>query len=189
MAEATKTTRTVTEETYTLTLSADEFRYLKGLVGGEHEGSGGGANGRIYEAMTRELCTNEVAPEPANGVQVGDRVRILEAPGAERFHGRVGTVLSVLGSHPTDLCTCSVTVEGCGTLIWATKVGPTTYTVDGATYHLSAEYRDTYGDVWYFTGERNSAGVPLVSCRGSENDYVDWPLTRLHSHYDTLTRV
>ncbi|MEU4005652.1 phiSA1p31-related protein [Streptomyces albidoflavus] len=132
MAEATKTTRTVTEETFTLTLSADEFRYLKGLVGGEHEGSGGGANGRIYAAMTRNLRANEVTPEP------------------------------------------------------------TTYTVWGVVYDLSAEYRDTSDDLWYFTGERNSAGVPLVSCRldpDEVHEYANWPLTALHAHYDTLTRV
>ena len=48
-------------------------------------------------------------------------------------------------------------------------------------------------DVWYFTGERNSVGVPLVSCRLDPDDevheYANWPLTALHVHYDTLTRV
>ncbi|WP_030695065.1 phiSA1p31-related protein [Streptomyces albidoflavus] len=191
MAEATKSTvvRTVTEETFTLTLSADEFQYLMELLGRQTVYDGGGACGRIYDSMTEDLRTNEVTPEPNMAVKVGDRVRILEAPGAERFHGRVGTVLSVLGSHPTDLCTCSVTVEGCGTLIWATKVGPTTYTVDGTAYDLSAEYRDTSGDVWFFTGERNGAGVPLLSCRTDDDECTGWSLIRLHDFYDTLTRV
>ncbi|MEU5361118.1 phiSA1p31-related protein [Streptomyces albidoflavus] len=74
MADATKqtVTRTVTEETFTLTLSADEFQYLKSLVGRQTIQAGDGANGRIYEAMTEDLIVNEVTPEPAtythNGV-------------------------------------------------------------------------------------------------------------------------
>ncbi|MFE1089568.1 phiSA1p31-related protein [Streptomyces albidoflavus] len=197
MAEATKSTvvRTVTEETFTLTLSADEFQYLKDLVGRQNFGDTGD---HIYAAMASDLTVNEVTPEPNMAVKVGDRVRILEAPGAERFHGRVGTVLSVLGPHPTDLCTYSVTVEGCGTLIWATKVEhatePATYTVDGTAYDLSAEYRDAAEDVWFFTGERNEDGVPLMTCRLNDTRYADpvdyrnWPLNRVLSWY-TLTRV
>ncbi|MFE1126769.1 phiSA1p31-related protein [Streptomyces albidoflavus] len=135
MAEATKTNvvRTVTEETYTLTLSADEFLYLRLLLGRQTIQAGGGANGRIYAAMTDDLVTTEVTSEP------------------------------------------------------------TAYTVGGVVYDLSAEYRDAADDVWFFTGEWNSAGVPLVSCRLDSEDevreYTNWPLTALHAHYDTLTRV
>ena len=65
MAEATKTTRTVTEETFTLTLSAEEFQYLRTLMENQYEGDGNGASVRIYAAMTRNLRANEVRPEPA----------------------------------------------------------------------------------------------------------------------------
>ncbi|MFF4610336.1 phiSA1p31-related protein [Streptomyces albidoflavus] len=73
MADATKSTvvRTVTEETFTLTLSADEFRYLKGLVGRQTIQAGDGANGRIYEAMTEDLIVNEVTPEPTTFTYAG----------------------------------------------------------------------------------------------------------------------
>ncbi|MCI3271044.1 phiSA1p31-related protein [Streptomyces cylindrosporus] len=59
MAEATKTTRTVTttEERYTLDLSAQEFSYLKGVIGDLPTGDGDGASRRIWNAMQ----------SPANG--------------------------------------------------------------------------------------------------------------------------
>lgn len=53
MAEATKTTReiTTTEESFTLTLSAEEFAYLRNLMGNQPGGDGNGASVRIWDAM------------------------------------------------------------------------------------------------------------------------------------------
>lgn len=136
MAEATKSTvvRTVTEETFTLTLSADEFRYLRSLVGRQTIQAGDGANGRIYEAMTEDLIVNEATSEP------------------------------------------------------------TTFTYNGVTYDLTAEYRDTADDNWYFTGESSHDGYPLMTCRLPSHDtftraeYQNWPLPHVLSQY-VLTRI
>lgn len=53
MAEATKSTRTITttEETFTLTLSPEEFEYLKHLIGEQPGADGNGASVRIWEAL------------------------------------------------------------------------------------------------------------------------------------------
>ncbi|KOG22013.1 phiSA1p31-related protein [Streptomyces viridochromogenes] len=61
MAEATKSTRTVTttEESYTLTLTPQEYAYLTALVGDQPRGHGDGASGTIWDALLT----------PANGDQ------------------------------------------------------------------------------------------------------------------------
>ncbi|MGV9659116.1 phiSA1p31-related protein [Streptomyces koyangensis] len=129
MAEATKTTRTVTQDVYTLTMSPAEYDYLKTLIGDQHANDGDGASGRIWKA--------------------------LKAPA---------------------------------------EAAASTYTVDGTAYDLSAEYRDAADDVWYFTGERNEDGVPLMTCRLSDRDginpanFQDWPLTRVLAEF-TLNRL
>jgi hypothetical protein len=53
MAEATKSTRTVTttEESYTLTLNAAEYRYLYDLIGSQPGADGDGASRSVWGAL------------------------------------------------------------------------------------------------------------------------------------------
>ncbi|MCX4572307.1 phiSA1p31-related protein [Streptomyces sp. NBC_01571] len=81
-----------------------------------------------------------------------------------------------------------------GERVWAAMKSPAavetgTYTHKGVTYDLKAEYLDTSHDVWEFTGERDSAGVPLMSCAIGGDTYENWPLTRVADHYRTLRKI
>ncbi|MFJ5778209.1 BN159_2729 family protein [Streptomyces sp. NPDC093094] len=40
------------------------------------------------------------------------------------------------------------------------------FRLDGAVYDLTLPYRDAHGDVWYFQGEQNADGMPLMSLDG-----------------------
>lgn len=68
-----------------------------------------------------------------------------------------------------------------------TKVEADTFTHDGVTYDLSAQYRDNDGDVWSFTGRRNAVGVPRVTM----TDNIENPdtVTDIEAYWGPLTRV
>jgi hypothetical protein len=119
--------------------------------------------------------------------KVGDKVRtslhdaVIEAG---PFRGRTNGVAHYVIKRDEDGA-ISLAPESALALTQPTDL----FTWDGITYDLGAEYRDTAGDVWKFTGEYSREGEPLMSCRGRGSGYADWPISEVVRMCFTLTKV
>ncbi|MFE9381756.1 hypothetical protein ACFYMO_00745 [Streptomyces sp. NPDC007025] len=102
MAEATRTEKqiTSTEIRVTLELSAEEYTYLRGLIGDQPSTDGNGASGHIWEA----LRAPEEGPVEPDTFRVGDRVTV-----AADAHSAGG---SPLGIHGAAVVTRDLDEEG-----------------------------------------------------------------------------
>ncbi|KAF4408633.1 phiSA1p31-related protein [Streptomyces lycii] len=123
-----------------------------------------------------------------------DPVARVFAHGDSVEHDYVGGRGTVKGGPFRGACKpwYAVSVEGGRDEVWdagsmrlvAAPTALNSYTLDGVTYDLTADYRDNEGDVWRFTGDTHPDGMPEVSCSGSSYtrlaDAVDkyGPLTR-----------
>ncbi|MFB7671314.1 phiSA1p31-related protein [Kitasatospora purpeofusca] len=121
-----------------------------------------------HETSAAHLLTLASVDEP---IEVGDRVRVLEAKYAESEHGKLGRVVRTDGTWtPRDggLHPYQVELDE-GSTIEVRRVErvadepASTFTHDGVTYDLTASYRDRDNDLWSFTGSTNAYGRPLVS--------------------------
>lgn len=183
MAEASRTVRTVTteEETYTLTLSAAEYGYLRGLLG---ELTFQGNEHPSHVIFTALDGAKDAEPAP---LKVGDKIRILKRmPFSDQRVGQVHTIESVgtdsfrAGGWLWDLAD-----EG---VRWERMTSPAedTSTLYGVTYVMGAKYRDADGDVWTLgrvNGEERAAmGAAPTSAENRS-------LRSLLITYGPLTRV
>ncbi|WP_328742940.1 phiSA1p31-related protein [Streptomyces caniferus] len=140
---------------------------------------------------TQNSLTKVEVPDP---IKVGDRVRVLEddpdiKPG--QFVGLTGTIYNV----DEDDLPYGVRFDGeqgAPSRTWyVTKVekvtapAADTFTHDGVTYELGADYRDNEGDVWKFTGKTAEDGTPEFVCHASgyttvaDAVYSYGPLTKI----------
>ncbi|MGW1828860.1 phiSA1p31-related protein [Streptomyces tubercidicus] len=144
---------------------------------------------------TQNSLTKVEAPGP---IKVGDRVRVVkDDPEAKpgQFVGMVGTIYNV----DEDELPYGVRFDGgqgAPTLTWyVTKVeklpapSADTFTHDGVTYDLAADYRDRDGDIWSFA----RVGDEVRGDFGyNRRDYIDADSQTLASAvrmYGPLTKI
>lgn len=128
------------------------------------------ANG-THIVPTQNSLTKVVDGDTA--IKVGDRVRIIRATYASTTHGKAGVVTSTSEDWDPAHDGSDVhrfEVETDDDSVYAAEVEKidsaseaNTFTHDGVTYDLSAQYRDSSGYVWSFTGRRNPVGVPRIT--------------------------
>ncbi|MET9959294.1 phiSA1p31-related protein [Streptomyces sp. NPDC006326] len=139
--------------------------------------------------------TRVEAPAEPREVKVGDRVRVVRATYASLSHGRTGEVTDVgldWRSHRGDPHPFRVKLDDGDTLYVAEvelldEVAANTYTHDGVTYDLDAEYRDKDGDTWRFVAVQ---GVPRGGMNGRRDidEYSD-SLMSVVGYYGPLTKI
>lgn len=131
--------------------------------------------------------------EPADAIKVGDRVRVLKdnANCADVKAGDVFTVAGLETHLSPGVRTTEVPGRAGGWFFSMTAVekvtepAANTYTHDGMTYDLDAQYRDKDGDVWFFDGQTHRDGSPVIACDGCGFDSIDEAVC----YYGPLTKI
>ncbi|MEW1551393.1 phiSA1p31-related protein [Streptomyces tsukubensis] len=88
-----------------------------------------------------------------------------------------------------------VRVEGRSTWLWAAEVeriadaSADTYTHDGATYDLSARYKDKDGDIWRFRRCADGTTEGQLSAWDTDRWSSAYSLAYVASRYGPLTRI
>jgi hypothetical protein len=133
----------------------------------------------------------------AREIKVGDRVKVIDADGRDKFVGRIGVVTRLdEGSELPYLVEFGdgQGIHGaangqwwCGNVELVGESSCDTFKHDGVTYDLNAKYRDKDGDVWRFELVK---GVPRggISVGGPINEWNE-SLSSVVDDFGPLTKI